>query len=255
MIDFHTHILPNIDDGPVDWKEALSLLRQGMEDGIRGAVSTSHVLNRLDEILENRMLETFQELQLRARQEGIEMTLWLGSEIHCQSVFSYTSKVATINGQRKYLLFELPLGDIPLDANERIFDMGINGIVPVLAHPERNMQIMRNPETVFELVNRGVLMQLNGGSITGVFGTKVRKVAEILLNHRLIHFVGSDCHGGGSRPMLLSRAYREIHKNWGEETARNLFYRHAHLAVQGKPVSVPPPISFDRPRKKRWFGF
>ena len=252
MIDIHTHLLPDIDDGPRDWKESLALLKQGVEDGIRGAVCTSHVLNRLDEQTENRLIETFQALKLKARQEGLEIQLWLGSEIHCQSVFDYRSKTATINGNQKYLLFELPLGDFPSDTNDKIFQLGLEKVTPILAHPERNIHIMRHPETAFELVNRGVLMQLNAGSITGIFGKRVKKVAEILLNHQLVHFVGSDCHGAHSRPMILSQAYRMIRKHWGDETAKNCFHRHPALAVKGGPIHAAPPVSFDK-RKRKWF--
>ncbi|MFC1569213.1 tyrosine-protein phosphatase [bacterium] len=254
MIDIHTHLLPNIDDGPRDWKEAMALLKQGADDGIRGAVCTSHVLNRLDEKIEQRLLAAFQEFKIKAKQEGIEMSLWLGSEIHCQSIFEYTNKVATINGNKKYLLFELPLGDFPSDTNERIFQLNLDKVTLILAHPERNIYIMNHPETAFEMVNRGVLMQMNAGSITGVFGKRVKRVAEILMKHHLVHFVGSDCHNVYSRPMILSEAFHLIHKNYGAETAKNLFHRYPALAIKGDPIHAAPSMSPEK-RKKRWILF
>jgi len=253
MIDIHTHLLPDIDDGPRSWKESLALLKQGAKDGIRGAVCTSHVLNRLDESLEKRLIETFQELKARARQENIEMSLWLGSEIHSQSMFEHTSKVATINDNRKYLLFELPLGDFPNNTHEQVFQLNLEKIIPILAHPERNMHIMHHPETAYEMVNRGVLMQVNGGSITGVFGKRVKKAAEILMDHHLVHFIGSDCHSAASRPMILSKAYQDVQKRWGSERAKNLFHRYPALAIQGETIHADPPVSFNK-RKKWWFG-
>ena len=255
MIDMHTHLLPNIDDGPRDWKEALALLAQGESDGILGAVCTSHVLNRLDEKLELSFIETFKELRFRAKQQALKISLWLGSEIHCQSVFNYKSRIATLNGNQKYLLFELPLNDIPSDVHEKVFELVLNGVTPILAHPERNMTIMRHPETAFELANRGMLMQMNAGSIIGVFGKHVKKVSEIMIDHRLVHFVGSDCHGGSMRPMLLSPAYKIISNQWGEDTAKILFHRNAALAIQGKKIPVDAVIPFEKKRKNRFFGF
>ncbi len=250
MIDIHTHILPNVDDGPRDWNEALALLRQGIEDGIKGAVCTSHVLNRLDENVERVFTKTFRELKERARDEGLDIKLWLASEIHCQSILEYSSPVATFNANGKYLLFELPLGDYPADTNEKIFQMSLDHIIPILAHPERNVHIMRHPETAFELANRGVLMQVNAGSLLGVFGKDVRKTAEVLLKHQLVQFVGSDCHGTHSRPMNLSKAYREVVKLDGEETAKNLFYRNPLTAIKGETIAAPPPVSFSRKKRK-----
>ncbi|MBN2103990.1 hypothetical protein JW835_08135 [bacterium] len=254
MIDIHTHLLPDVDDGPMNWNESLELLKQGEEDGIRGAVCTSHVLNRLDESLEKRLIDTFQELKERARQEGIRMALWLGSEIHCQSIFEHTNIIATINGNRKYLLFELPLGDFPNDTHARIFQLNLEKITPILAHPERNMHIMKHPETAFEMVTRGVLMQMNAGSITGVFGKKVKKAAEILMDHRLVHFVGSDCHGIASRPMILSKALKLVQKRWGSERAKNLFHRYPALAIKGEAIHADPPVAFNK-EKKNWLGW
>jgi protein-tyrosine phosphatase len=254
MIDIHTHILPEIDDGPDDWQGALALLKQGTEDGIRQAVCTSHVIHRLDAATEQQFTAAFNELKNRARQAGIQISLWLGSEIHCQSHYSLSSPIATLNNNGKYLLFELPLGNYPANIKDQIFQMGLNKITPILAHPERNVYLMRHPDTVYELVNRGVLMQLNAGSILGIFGKAVKKAAEIMLDHQLIHFVGSDCHHVRTRPMSLSRAYQAIFKRWGEETAQNLFQRYPDKAIQGKPIEPPPVIPLAMKRKK-WLFF
>ena len=254
MIDIHTHILPKIDDGPDDWKGALALLHQGEKDGIDGAVCTSHVIHRLDRVTEQRFTETFRELKNRAEQAGIQVALWLGSEIHCQSHFTFSSSLATLNNNGKYLLFELPLGNYPVNIKEQIFQMGLNHITPILAHPERNSYLMQNPGAVYELVNRGVLMQLNAGSILGVFGKAVKKAAETMLDHQLIHFVGSDCHHVQTRPMKLSRVYQLISKRWGRETGQNLFQNFPMSAILGNQILPPPAVPLNM-KKKKWLLF
>lgn len=253
MIDIHAHILPKIDDGPDDWKAALALLHQGAKDGIKGAVCTSHIIHRLDQKTEQRFNTAFRELKKRADQAGIQLTLWLGSEIHCQSHFTFTSPLVTLNNNGKYLLFELPLGNYPVNIKDQIFQMGLNQITPILAHPERNVYLMQHPDTVYELVNRGVLMQLNAGSILGVFGKAVKKAAETMLDHRLIHFVGSDCHHVQTRPMNLSRAYQLISKRWGRETGQNLFQHFPMSAVLGNPIIPPHAVPPDLKKKKFLF--
>ena len=132
--------------------------------------------------------------------------------------------------------------------------MGLNQITPILAHPERNGYLMQHPDRVYELVNQGVLMQLNAGSILGIFGKAVKKAAETMLDHWLIHFVGSDCHHVRTRPMNLSRAYHAVSKRWGEETAQNLFHHHPMSAIQGNPIEPLPAIPLSMKRKK-WLFF
>ena len=254
MIDIHTHILPKIDDGPEDWEGALALLKQGAEDGIKGAVCTSHIIHRIDAETEQQFTTAFHELKKRASQAGIQTSLWLGSEIHCQSHFTLSSPIATLNNNGKYLLFELPLGNYPANIKDQIFQMGLNQITPILAHPERNGYLMQHPDRVYELVNQGVLMQLNAGSILGIFGKAVKKAAETMLDHWLIHFVGSDCHHVRTRPMNLSRAYHAVSKRWGEETAQNLFHYHPMSAIQGNPIEPLPAIPLSMKRKK-WLFF
>jgi len=146
MIDIHTHILPQIDDGPMDWVESLNLIKQGMRDGIRGAICTSHVLNRLDEELEGKILYKFDQLKSILNREKMDFDLWLGSEIHCNAQFNVLSKIATLNSNQKYLLIELPLGEIPMDVGEKLFQLSLDKISPILAHPERNSMILLKPQ-------------------------------------------------------------------------------------------------------------
>ena len=101
MIDLHTHILPQVDDGPSDWEDALALIRQGIQDGIRGAVCTSHVLNKLDDNLEGKLTYRFDQLKEMIAKHNLKFSLWLGSELHILSDFDPMSQVATINGNKK----------------------------------------------------------------------------------------------------------------------------------------------------------
>ncbi len=243
MIDIHAHVLPGVDDGSSDWEESLTILRRGVEDGIRGVVCTSHVLDRLDGEVEKEFIEKFEELKRRVEEEGLNVSLWLGSEIHCHAQFDLRFKVATLNGTGKYLLFELPMGEIPQNVEDKLFHLSLEGVTPILAHPERNGVILRSPKVAYEWVRRGVLVQLNAGSVTGFFGKGVKRTAFTLLDHRMVHFVASDCHSSRKRPMVLSRAYRVIVRRWGEEVAEQLFRFNPYRVVVGQEISPPSPLS------------
>jgi protein-tyrosine phosphatase len=137
--------------------------------------------------------------------------------------------------------------------DERMFQFTLQGYKPVLAHPERNTVLAQHPETAYSLVQRGVLMQMNAGSLTGQFGRAIRKRAEVMLDHNLIHFVGSDCHNPNTRPMALRKAHRIVSARRGKEMAEKLFLDNPRNAIRGNDVWTPEPIPFDG--KKRGFFF
>ena len=250
MIDIHAHILPEVDDGASSWEESLAILRKGIKDGVRGVVCTPHILNRLDEDTENVLTQKFRRLKEKVRKQGLPISLWLGSEMYCSADFDLRSKIATLNGNGKYILLELPLGEIPQGTGDRFFHLSLEGVTPILAHPERNTIILQNPRLAYEFVQRGVLLQLNAGSLTGDFGKRVKQVAIDLLDHQVVHLVASDCHNARSRPMILSRAYRAVEHRWGKDTAERLFRVNPYRVTTGKEITLSIPIPFDNTRSK-----
>jgi protein-tyrosine phosphatase len=246
MIDIHTHLLPQVDDGSEDWTETLAMIRQGIKDGITGAVCTPHVLNILDEAFEGKVLFKFQQLEEMIRKQGFNFAVWPGSEIHSQAIVQKTFQIATLNRNKKYMLIELPLVEFPMDSSDKLFKLHLDGITPILAHPERNSAIMMKREIAYQLVQQGTLVQINAGSLLGDFGGTVRKTAFELMNRRMVHFVASDCHSAATRPMLLGKAFRLTAERWGKETADRLFRSNPRAAVAGEAIDagepLPPPV-------------
>jgi len=256
MIDIHSHILPQIDDGAQDWDESLAMIRQGIRDGIEGAICTPHVLNVLDEPFESKVLFKFQQLKELIDRHQLNFKVWLGSEIHCQAIFNSFSKLVTLNGTQKYLLMELPMAELPADAGDKLFKLNLEGITPILAHPERNSMVIQRLEVAFQFIQQGALVQLNAGSLTGDFGRTVRKTAFEMMDHDMVHVVASDCHNAGSRPMLLRKSYQTVANKWGTAKAVQLFITNPQKVVQGEKVELrePMPPSRKTPFIKRIFG-
>jgi len=254
MIDIHTHILPNVDDGSGSWEESLALIKKARNDGVKGLVCTSHIYDVLNQEIESDWIRKFQELKRRVQQEQIEIALWLGAEIHCNAKFDTRSRLFTLNGNGKYTLMELPLQEFPINAEETLFQLSIKDYVPILAHPERNGSIIQKPSIAYEMVMRGILLQVNAGSITGVFGKRIRRLALDFIDRDLAHFVASDCHNTGRRSIYLKEAYKKVKKRWGTEKADLLFKLNPLRAVQGKSIPVASPISFEKKRKNRLIG-
>ncbi|MBN2008680.1 hypothetical protein JW960_05000 [candidate division KSB1 bacterium] len=249
MIDIHTHIIPYVDDGADDWATALALLQQGEKDGIKAAVATPHILSEIDYRLEPEIIKNFKELKVRAEDAGIKMKLYLGCEIYVQPDMTLEHTLSTLNQTGKYFLTEFPMNAIPRFVAEKFFELIIADKVPIVAHPERNIGFMSKPMIAYEFVQRGALMQVNAPSLLGKHGEKARQLAFTLIEHNLVHFLGSDCHRPSHRSMGLREAYKVIVDNWGTETAKNICFENARKMLNGESIEIPEPIPIEEMEK------
>jgi len=161
--------------------------------------------------------------------------------------------VFTINNNRKYVLLELPFGDVPPYADDLFFQLSMKGFKPILAHPERNARLNQNHKMIFDIVNRGTYMQINSGSITGQFGGRIRRLTDDMLARNCVHFVASDAHNASTRPMKMSEAYAHVRDQFGPEMAKRLFYSNPLHAIRGENLETDLPVPFQG--KKRRFIF
>lgn len=248
MIDIHTHILPNVDDGSPNLIQSIKMLKQAEDDGIKGIVCTPHVLRMNDFENEGMYFRQYEELKKMAREEGITVDIYLGAEIYITPELKLESRMATLNNNGTYFLVEFPMASIPRFAAEMFFQFIASGKIPIIAHPERNLGFLQHPEYAFEFVNRGALMQVNAGSLRGRFGQDIKKLAHTLLDHNLAHFVGSDCHDVERRKCQLKKTYDLVAEKWGHETAEQLFVKNVQSVLNGETFSTPIgiPIEFKR---------
>ena len=196
MIDFHTHIIPNVDDGSSSVEETFALIKEAKEAGFTGIISTSHYI---EGYYESNVAE--RELWLNALIQNLPKVnfngkLYLGNEIYFTSniiELLEQQKATTINNTN-YTLFELPLNYKPLNLIDVIYTMQQYKLIPVLAHPERYSFVQKEPEIVYDLIQKGVLMQSNSGSILGRDGEKAELISRKLLENNMVHFLGSDVH-------------------------------------------------------------
>ena len=231
----------------------MAMVRQAVGDGIKEVAITHHVLSNLAYDREEEIIAKFKSLRKRIADERFDLQLHLASEIYAQADMELFHTISTYNNNRKYFLVEFPMQGIPKFVADRFFDLIMEGMIPIIAHPERNLGVIRNPERAFEFVQRGALLQMNGGSITGRHGPQVRDTATILLRSNLVHLVGSDAHNTTSRPIRLRRAYDAVVKDWGENRARLLFEENPRKALAGDPIEPPEPLSIE-PLRRRGIG-
>jgi len=209
MIDLHCHILPGMDDGPKSIEESISMAEVAVEDGINTIVATPHTLNGVYTNATGDVILEVLNLRKMLSERGLSLQIRAGADIHmCPNLIQMIKggEVSTINNNQKYILLELPSQIVPSRVKEEIFNMKVNGITPIITHPERNAMIQNDVEILYDLVSMGALGQVTAMSLTGEFGTVVRDVAAELLKKRLVHVIASDAHSARSRPPVLSRA-------------------------------------------------
>ena len=193
MIDFHSHILPGIDDGSRNLEQSISMVNEAKEVGFTKIISTSHYMENYYECDVEKRKQLIKQLQGEVQ----DIELYLGNEIYITNniiELLKNGKASSINNTR-YVLFEFPLITTkPMNDKEIIYRLVENGYIPIIAHPERYPFIQENPEYLFELEDMGALFQANYGSIIGMYGLKAKRTLKILLRNNLISFFGSDVH-------------------------------------------------------------
>lgn len=227
MIDIHSHLLPEVDDGSRSIRESIALLRLAVQDGICEMVFTPHMYaGRWDNDLAL-LRPRFEAFARLVASKGIPIRLHLGAEVHLtleaigQLERGEVPMIGRWNGLQAFLL-ELPDGRIPpftIDALRHLKDRALQ---PILVHPERNRQVMQDVDCLAPLVAEGCLLQVTAGSLTGGFGARAEQAAFSLLERDWVSFLATDAHNLRSRPPLMRAAYERVAARFGVLAADQL---------------------------------
>jgi protein-tyrosine phosphatase len=252
VIDIHSHIMPEIDDGARGLEEALEMACIAAEDGIEYIVSTPHMFNGLSGNPEP--AEILKRVNSLNEAIGGKVKILPGNEVHVShdiAAQARTNRVMKIN-QHDYMLVEFPQLTVPVGADELFYQLQLAGVRPILVHPERNGEIQRQPWLVANFIERGVFIQVTGMSVTGEFGPAAKICANRLLRHDCVHFLATDAHRTKSRPPILSKGRDAAAGIIGEKRAEALVESNPRAVINGEALQVPAPIPFgSRSQKKR----
>jgi protein-tyrosine phosphatase len=254
VIDLHCHILPGVDDGPVNLDFSVAMARAAEEAGIVVAVATPHV--RSDHANEPAEIEAgVRKLNSALAAEDVELRVLAGAEVSLQKAADLDDEVlsALCLGSGKYLLVESPYRSIDIDLEGILRDLQARSFKPVLAHPERCPIFQRDPSRLARLVNGGVVCSITAASLAGRFGTTVRRFSLELLYDGLVHDVASDAHDHLHRPPEILPGFESAEADIpGIRGQANWFTVTAPVAiVTGRPLP-PPPDPPPRPPMSRW---
>ncbi|MGQ5711605.1 tyrosine-protein phosphatase [Desulforudis sp. DRI-14] len=256
----HAHILPGLDDGARTLEESLAMARELVAQGVRTVVAAPHFMPGVYMPKPEEIWARVAGLQHALNEEGLPLRLAPGAECYLDPELPARlrrGELQTINDTGRYLLVELPMGDYPVFADDVLFELLLSGITPILAHPERNAVLAEHPEKVYDLVRRGVLLQVNAGSLAGLFGTAARSAARLFVRHAWAHFLGSDAHRPGERIAAVSVALNEINSLIGRAGACALAGDRPQAVLEGTECVLPdpdPPVFKPRFSFGRFFG-
>ena len=227
MIDLHCHFLPGIDDGARTMEDALALASASVANGITTAVLTPHVHPGVFDNKLSSLLPVFVQYKAALAQAGIALDVHLGAEVRIHpDAFDLlaTDELPVLGriGTDRVVLLEFPDGQIPagaLGACKLFADRGIRWLI---AHPERNKDVMRDPARIKPFLDAGCLLQVTAASLVGRFGPQAMQLSHFLVSQGMVAVVATDSHNLLHRPPMLSEAREALMQRYGLGIAHRL---------------------------------
>lgn len=229
MIDVHCHVLPGIDDGPDSLSGSVALARAMVADGVTHAIATPHIHTERWENDCESIANAWQGLCAELENNGVPLQLRFAAELRLDADLPdriQNNRVPFLGSWNNYrvILLEMPHGQVPAGTDKVIAWLKQRNILALLAHPERNREIMRRPGKLQPLLDQGCLVQVTAGSLLGDFGENALLIAEKLLEADLITVLASDAHNLKNRPPKLSSGFETVKAKLGHQAAWQLVH-------------------------------
>lgn len=240
MIDIHCHMLPGVDDGSDTLDNSLLMASMAAESGTDIIVVTPHcnIPGEPGNYPTRELLEKFIALREAIDAAQIPLKILAGAEVFC------TPDIAELIRQKKllplassrYLLVEFAFNEDSIEMNSRLEQIFAEGLIPVIAHPERYNAVQRDRTLPERWFAAGYIMQINKDSVFGNLGQRAKRTAEFMLSQGLAHVAASDAHGTYSRTTELEQLREHISLNYSEEYAHILLEENPRRIIENKPI-------------------
>ena len=254
MIDLHCHILPGVDDGPVNLDFSVAMARAAAENGIQVMVATPHI--RADYDVDPRAVGPLVErLNAALEEDETQLLVLAGGEVSLEKAGELDDDTLRLVclGESDYVLLESPYRQIDIDIEGIVREVQARGFKPMLAHPERCPIFQSDPDRLQRLVNMGVLCSITASSLAGGFGSTVRRFTLELMHDGLIHDVATDAHDHLHRPPDLLAGFESAEGEIpGISTQAPWFTVTAPVAILAGRALPARPDPLPRPPTSRW---
>ena len=249
MIDFHNHIIPNLDDGSKSIDMSISMLKEAESQGITDIVNTVHYqhpkMEKKDTSYEF-IINEINKFQKIVYDNNINIKIHPASEVFFKfNLTDILDNPITTFGNGKYMLIEFQRLFFPKGYEDEIFKIQLKGITPIIAHPERYRGIQKDFNLAKQWIDRGYLIQIDCASITGGFGKETKMAAIELLKNGLCHLIGSDSHNNKNRNFLLKPAFLELEKII-DSNSISIIKNNSNKILNGEV-----PLSYSKQDKKK----
>lgn len=194
-VDFHSHLLPGIDDGCSNVEESIENILELKKQGITKIITTPHIFSEAYPSTPEIIIEKLHFLKEKLIEKGIEIELQAAAEYYLDDWFCKNfEKIDLLTIGDNYILVETNYMEKPHFLTQILFDLQTCGYRIILAHPERYNYLLNDYEMFGKLFDTGILFQCNLLSFTGYYSPQIKKAANYLLKNKMIHLVGSDIH-------------------------------------------------------------
>ncbi|MGK0553954.1 tyrosine-protein phosphatase [Macrococcus capreoli] len=264
MIDLHNHILFGIDDGAQTKEDTLNMARAAQAQGITDIIATPHHKIGVYQNFGPKIKALAEEVNTIIAAEGIPVKVHPSQEIRIYGDVVEdlkSGKALTLTENGPYVLIEFPSNEVPVFTEQLFTKLALEGYIPIIAHPERNTELQKNPNKLAKLIELGALAQVTAGVVCGQLGEYSKQCAEMMMEHRLIHIVASDAHNVTSRNYYMKEAYDVIEQQYGIEEV-NKYKENAQKVLAGETIRYVSPLEVEtkdrvektKKKKKKLFG-
>lgn len=255
MIDLHCHILPEIDDGSRSREMSVQMCKTAAQSNVTDIIATPHMTDLYaKQEFHEKVSVRLKYLNEKMVSENIPVRIHKGAEVYASKDILYSPDLTdlTLAGS-KYLLFEFSFIDSDFDyVKEAITVIQSQGLVPVIAHPERYEFIQRDYSNINRLADCGALFQCNLGSLTGELGKREKRLSREMVNKGAVSFLASDAHRVKFRNTDFSAMIEQIKKDAKKLDMSNFetyLNTNPKILLSGKSVPYPNP----KPLQKHLF--
>lgn len=243
MIDLHSHILPEQDDGAQSLRDSVEMARMAVESGVTVMVATPHCISdRTREVYGAWLL-----LREALEENGIPLKLLLGMEIfgtQDTARMIEEGKLFTLNGTQ-YPLIEFPFRTDGSEETRILQSVCKLGYRPVVAHPERYLCVQNTPGILNRWHRMGCLFQVNRGSLLGRFGHLARETAMEMVERGFVTAVASDAHGTRMRTPWMADVKQLLAESVSARCARDLLLENPRKILKNEQIHPAEPEWFE----------
>jgi protein-tyrosine phosphatase len=248
--DFHSHLVPGVDDGARTLDEALEGVQRMVTAGIRKIITTPHLdgsLTREPAAFALRMAEVdraWEEVRLAVIERFPEVDFRRGHELLLDVPDPDLSDLRLRLAGTSFVLVEWPRLQLPPGTGEVLTRLRLSGVRPIVAHPERYVGFDRGLELVADWRRAGALLQVNYGSLVGRYGSEARVLAYRLLRRGWVDYLCTDFHGRAHLKLYRREAVERLVARGADEQISLLSITNPQRIFRDEePLPVPPVVA------------